>query len=272
MNRILLFTLSFLVLSCSSSNKKTNSNKSLSEIANGSHRSSENISRNKYRHPVETLNFFDVKPSMTVVELSPGGGWYSEILGPYLKDEGVLYLAIFDENSKRSYAPRLNEKIKKMASNKDHFGEVHFTVIDSPTVLGPVSPDGIADRVLTFRNIHSWMSDDKLDEVLSNVYKALKPGGIFGVVAHRSKLKGKANPKAPKGYANESYVKQKIQSAGFKFIASSEINANPKDSTDHPEGVWTLPPSLKLQEKNKAQYEAIGESDRMTLKFMKPKK
>lgn len=245
--------------------------KKLEKLADGKHRSESNKDRNVYRNPVETLKFFDVKPDMKVVEVSPGGGWYTEILGPYLKSDGELYLAIFADDSKRSYASSSNKKIKEMTSNKDLFGKVNFTKMETPDHIGPLAPDNSMDRVLTFRNLHSWMRDGKLPEAMAAFYKALKPGGVLGIVHHRAKANSKLDPKAQQGYVREDYVIELALAQGFEFVAKSEVNANYNDNSNHPEGVWTLPPSLRLKEKNRTKYLAIGESDRMTLKFRKPK-
>lgn len=260
---------SLILSSCAHKGALHNKNK-LERVSNASHRGEENIVRNSYRNPVETLSFFEVEPDMKVVEVSPGGGWYTEILGPYLREEGELFLAIFSEKSKRSYAPRLNEKIRKLTSNKNLFGKVHFTVMESPMAVGPVAPDNSVDRVLTFRNLHNWMKDGKLDEALKAFYKALKPGGILGIVEHRAKSNTKQDPKAMSGYVREDLVIKYAKKQGFEFLAKSEVNANYNDGTIHPKGVWTLPPSLRLKEKNIDKYLAIGESDRMTIKFRKP--
>jgi predicted methyltransferase len=265
---ILMFLVSF---GCSNHRGHWDKNK-LKKIIKSDHRSLKNKTRDVYRNPVKTLQFFEVKPNMTVVEVSPGRGWYTEILGPYLKDKGELYMEIFSENSKRSYAPKLNKNIKEMTKNTKLFGKTHFTVLEAPNELGPIAPDNSVDRVLTFRNVHNWMKDGKAKEAFMAFYKGLKPGGILGVVEHRAKMNKKQDPKAKSGYVREDYVIDLAQSVGFKFVSKSEINANYNDSTIHPEGVWTLPPSLRLKDKNKSKYQAIGESDRMTIKFLKPLK
>jgi len=245
---------------------------SLEKIVKKSHRSSENKARDKYRNPEETLKFFEVEPNMTVVEVSPGKGWYTEILGPYLKKSGTLYLTLFSDTSKRSYAAPSNKAVKKMTSNKRRFGKVVFTTLEAPDQMGPVAPEGVADRVLTFRNVHSWASSGNGVKAFKTFYKALKPGGILGVVEHREPQGRKRDPKLRSGYMQEKQVIKIAKDAGFELVAKSEINANPKDSADHVGGVWALPPSLRNKAKNKEKYMEIGESDRMTLKFVKPKK
>lgn len=232
-------------------------------------RDSSNKTRDVYRHPLETINFFEVKPNMVVVEVAPGGGWYTEILGPYLK-KGELILTTYSDQSEKSYAARLNKKIKTLTSDTKRFGKVTYVTLETPDIVNNIAPDNSVDRVLTFRNVHNWMKDNKAKEVFAKLYKALKPGGILGVVEHRSRLKVKQDPKAINGYVREDYLIDLALSQGFEFVAKSEINANYNDNSNHPEGVWTLPPSLRLKDKNKSEYLAIGESDRMTVKFRKP--
>lgn len=262
----------FAFAGCAHKNSPLFNKYKLSKISSGEHRSEKNKTRNTYRNPVETLSFFEVKPNMKVAEISPGGGWYTEILGPYLKKDGELYLAIFSDKSEKSYAPRLNKQIRELTAKKDLFGKVHFTTMESPKVIGPIAPDNSMDRVLTFRNLHNWMKDEKVIEAMMSFYKALKPGGVLGIVEHRASNKSKQDPKAMNGYVREDYVIELAESLGFEFIAKSEVNANYNDTADHPEGVWTLPPSMRLKDKNRAKYLAIGESDRMTLMFRKPLK
>lgn len=241
----------------------------LTQAINGEHRSTVNKARDEYRHPAETLAFFDIKPNMTVVEIFPGGGWYTEILAPYLKDKGAFYAAGFDPESTKSYYRKsVAGFIEKMKSN-DHYSQVNVTVLAPPEKIA-IAPAGSADLVLTFRNIHNWMKGDYADDVYAAMYKALKPGGILGVVEHRGNANIPQDPKAASGYVNQGYAIQLAEKAGFKYVGGSEINANAKDSKVHPKGVWTLSPSFKLKNTDREKYSAIGESDRMTLKFVKP--
>lgn len=241
------------------------------DILNGSHRSEENKVRDVYRNPKATLEFFGIQPDMTVVEISPGQGWYTEILGPYLKEKGTLYLSKFSDYSEREYFQKANKILKeKLEAHKDKYGKIEFTAFEPPKTLGPVAPANSADMVLTFRNIHNWMRFNKHKEALAEFYKALKPGGIFGIVEHREKLTKMQDPKAKSGYVREDYIIELAESVGFMFVSKSEINANYLDIANYPEGVWSLPPALRLKENNRAYYLSIGESDRMTLKFQKP--
>lgn len=244
---------------------------SLQTAINGAHRSADHQHRDQYRHPQSTLDFFAVEKDMTVVEIWPGGkGWYTEILAPYLKDQGLLYVAHFDEHSSSPYFSKNFTKFKqKLAANPDIYSKVIFTTLQPPKQL-QIAPANSADRVLTFRNVHNWMKSDQALQVFEAMYLALKPGGILGVVEHRNPAQTKQDLKAKSGYVTEAHVIQLAEQIGFKLLAKSEINANPADTHDHPNGVWSLPPSVKGGEKNKAYYENIGESDRMTLKFIKP--
>jgi predicted methyltransferase len=226
------------------------------------HRSEANRHRDQYRHPVETLSFFGVRQDMNVVELWPGGGWYTEVLAPFLKEKG--HLAVTNTAKGTKYADMLK-------ANPDVYGKVEQRIIAPPAELN-FGPDGSADMVVTFRNIHGWRADDKPydDKVYAAVYKVLKSGGTFGVEEHRAKPGADPSELKDTGYVSEDWVIKRVQEAGFRFVGKSEVNANPKDTKDYKEGVWTLPPTLRLKDKDKEKYLAIGESDRMTLKFVKP--
>ena len=228
-----------------------------------------NVARDGARHPYETLTFFGIKPNMTVVELSPGGGWYTEILAPYLRDSGKLIAAgesptSAQDGNKRA-AARLTEKF---AANPAMYGKVQRGVFEVPTTYN-FAPAGSVDLVVTFRNIHNWTDegDAKVKEIFKSVHTALKPGGVFGVVDHRAPAGKPVKPDS--GYLHEANVIKMIEAAGFKLVAKSEINANPKDTADHNKGVWSLPPVLANKDVDRDKYLAIGESDRMTLKFVK---
>jgi predicted methyltransferase len=244
---------------------------SLHQAIAGKHRSVAHKHRDKYRHPQQTLAFFDVKDNMTVVEVWPGEGWYTEILAPYLKKHGKLYAAHFSADAEQPYfKKKLHNFVNKLKSQPKIYGKLELTVLQPPQLL-QIAPEASADRVLTFRNVHNWMKNDQAATVFNAMYKALKPGGILGVVEHRNSNLKPQDTKAESGYVTEDYVIALARNAGFEFLDKSEINANSKDAKDYPEGVWTLPPTLKLKDKDRKRYLAIGESDRMTIKFIKPK-
>ena len=245
------------------------SNSALSHAVKSSERSSE---RDQYRHPVETLEFFGFKPTMTVVEIAPGGGWYSEILAPALKEQGTYYAAHFPADSSVGYYQRSLVGFKKKVAEDERFSKVQITEF-APTTHLDIAPADSADMVLTFRNVHNWYMGKDKDGAVSafqSFYKALKPGGTLGVVEHRLPEDRADEMQKSSGYMKQSYVIEIAKKAGFELVADSDINANPLDTADHPKGVWTLPPSLRLGEQDAAKYKAIGESDRMTLKFKKP--
>jgi len=242
----------------------------LSEAAFGEHRSANNIARNNFRNPVQTLGFFQIRKDMTVVELWPGSsGWYTEILAPYLKDEGLLYTLNFDGSTGLDYFERGAKRFEDMLnSNPAMFEKVINMPLMPPKVI-PSIQSGRVDLVLTFRNMHNWLMRGMEQDVLSFVYSILKPNGIFGVVAHRSRDDQLGQAGASTGYLGQSFVIDLVESFGFKLVETSGINLNLKDSTDHPKGVWSLPPRLRLGDENKELYAKIGESNRMTLKFVK---
>jgi predicted methyltransferase len=224
------------------------------------HRSEANRARDKYRHPVETLGFFGLRDDQTVVELWPGGGWYTEVLAPLLKDHGKLVVTNTAKGTKYN---------EMLAARPDLYGKVEVRVIDPPKDIN-LGPDGSADLVVTFRNIHGWVPGGYDDKVYAAAYRVLKSGGTFGVEEHRAKPGADPAELKDTGYVSEDFVIKRVEAAGFKLAAKSEINANPKDTKDYPKGVWTLPPTLRNGDVDKDKYLAIGESDRMTLKFVKP--
>ena len=234
----------------------------LKTAVDSSSRTNEERARDKYRHPAETLTYFGIKPDMTVVEIWPGGGWYTDILAPYLHDDGKLYAAISPGENAIEYK-------KKLADDPGRFGKVVVTQLDPPSKL-QIAPPNSSDMVVTFRNVHNWMRGGNAEAVFKAIYAALKPGGILGIEEHRADPQKPQDPKAESGYVREDYVIKLAEEAGFVLAGKSDINANPKDDRDHPKGVWTLPPSLAMKEVDREKYLAIGESDRMTLKFLKP--
>jgi len=237
----------------------------LEQAVAGTQRSAANRARDQYRHPVETLLFFGIRDDMTVVELTPGAGWYSRILAPFLKNTGKLYLAVGDADA---IAGSGGGKLQReFLQNSDVYGTPKFTVLAKGR-YDVAAPDS-ADLVLTFRNVHNWMGGGYANEVFSAAFRALKPGGVLGIVEHRAKP-GPQDPAARSGYVAEAFVIELAETAGFRWVAASEINANPKDTKDYPKGVWTLPPSYAAGEVDRQKYAEIGESDRMTLRFIKP--
>jgi predicted methyltransferase len=236
----------------------------LQSLIGGEHRSEANRARNIYRHPVETLNFFGVKPDSRVVEIWPSGGWYTEVIAPYVRDQG-LYVAAFPAN-----APKSRKAFDdKLALNPALYGKVVIMPLSAPDALD-IRPQGGADFVLTFRNVHNWIENKTVDAFFGAFFAALKPGGVLGVVEHRARPGTTIEQSKESGYMTEAYVIERATAAGFKLDAKSEINANPKDSKDYAKGVWTLPPTLTLKDVDREKYLAIGESDRMTLRFVKP--
>jgi predicted methyltransferase len=227
------------------------------------------VKRDAARHPQEELEFFGLRPDMTVVEISPGGGYWTEILAAYLKAAGTYYVAVHSPNDPEAPAPGKDRFRSKLAADPDAYGRVKLTE------MGPqhynVAPAGSADLVLTFRNLHNWMHDGYALDALQGFYRALKPGGILGIEDHRARSDVPQDPKAENGYVRQDYTIELAKKAGFEFVGSSEVNANPRDTKDWPEGVWTLPPTLALKDKDRDKYLAIGEADNYVLKFRKPK-
>ncbi len=235
----------------------------LKEAISSDIRSEKNILRDPYRNPYETINFFGIKANMKVLELSPGSGWYTEILSQYLLDEGELLVAHFNpENGGYQKRSRLAFD-NKMNSNKA-FLKVKTFNIDSNFS----EQEGI-DAILTFRNLHNWVGPT-MDSIFKNSFDALSSGGIFGVVEHRGKKGLSVSEMKKTGYVSEDYAIKEAEKYGFILVAKSEINANSKDLKEYPKGVWTLPPSLRMKEVDADTYLAIGESDRFTLLFRKP--
>jgi predicted methyltransferase len=234
-------------------------------------RSPENRARDAYRHPRETLAFFGIEPGMRVLELWPGGAWYTEILAELLAPEGQLTITNFDpEGPPDAPATRMARELKdKLAADPARFGAVRVIEVAPPERLA-LGDAGAYDLVLTFRNNHGWTNGGYHDAMYREIFRVLKPGGVLGVVQHRAKEGVDPIASAKTGYLPESFVIAAAQRAGFELAGRSEINANPRDTRDHPEGVWTLPPTYRLGDQDRAKYQAIGESDRMTLRFVKP--
>ncbi|MBV9883275.1 MAG: class I SAM-dependent methyltransferase [Sphingomonadaceae bacterium] len=229
-----------------------------------------NVARDRYRHPLETLSFFGVRPSDTLVEIWPSGGWYTEVLAPYLARGGGRYYAA-------SMGTNGNDGMRRMmAANPALYGAIVPVAFPAWEPSEPRVPDGSADVVLTFRNVHNWLVGYRRDrhpyaeEAFRQMFAMLRPGGTLGIEDHR--LPEGADParEGSSGYVKVSTVRRLAEAAGFRFVGASEINANPRDTADWPEGVWTLPPTYQLGDRDRARYAAIGESDRMTLRFVKP--
>ena len=243
----------------------------LDRILAGDQRPAVNRARDGYRHPKETLQFFGVRPDLSVVEVWPGGGWYTQILAPLLRERGKYYAAHFhvDEKSPRYMGLAREAFLKSLAARPDLYDRVVVTSLDAPRHVD-IAPRGNVDLVLTFRNVHNWTAAKTDEAMFRAFFDALKPGGVLGVVEHRAQEGTSLEQMVKTGYMTEAYVIGLAQQAGFRLAARSEVNANPKDTKDHPRGVWTLPPNFRLGDQDRQQYAAIGESDRMTLKFVKP--
>ncbi len=245
----------------------------LNEVIKSEVRSDKNKSRDEYRNPQQTLHFFGIENDMTVVEIWPGGGWYTEILAPMLAEKGQFVAAHFPEGTDIGY---FNKHLPKFKSKIEKTPELSKTKITQfhPKFSPELTKAGTADAVLTFRNLHNFYmdSDEAMQKTLNAAFKALKPGGILGVVDHKLPENLDADKFRPSGYVKQSIVEKAAKAAGFELVAVSEVNANPLDSAQHDKGVWSLPPTLAGGKKDKAKFLAIGESNRMTLKFVKPKK
>jgi len=237
----------------------------LAKAIAGSQRTPALAARDPARHPAEELAFFGVKPTMTVVEIWPEGGYWTEILGSYLHDKGVYYAA--EASATGKMADRYQAKLD---ADKADYGNVKIVVFSKGHT--DLVPPGTADMVVTFRNLHNWMDEGWAEDAFAAFYKALKPGGILGVEDHRGRTDQPQDPAAKSGYVRQDYAIALAEKAGFKLVGSSEINANSKDTKDYPEGVWTLPPTLQLGDKDRAKYLAIGEADNFVLKFQKPER
>lgn len=240
----------------------------LSDWAQGRHRTPSNVMRDVYRHPLEGIAFFGIRPDSTVVEVLPGSaGYYMEILAPWLRERGKYIAAGRDATAPANYRADHEKLLARLKAQPELYGRVEVTAFNADR--HDIAPPASADFVLTFRNLHNWIERGEVEGALRAFHRALKPGGILGVVDHRGRADLPQEAQMKSGYVREDYAIRIIEAAGFQLVGSSEINANPKDTKDHPEGVWTLPPSFRLKEVDRAKYAAIGESDRFTLKFAK---
>jgi len=241
----------------------------LESVIQGTHRDAANVARDIYRHPKETLMVFGMQSNMKVLEILPGRGWYTEILAPLLKDSGELTVASFGDTHPTKYLRNIHiDFMKKMNAETDTYGKVKTVVFNKSGYLADI-PDNSMDMVVTFRNTHNWIRFGGIEEIYAAFNRVLKPGGILGVVQHRADKGSDAKTTAEKGYVPESYLINLVEDAGLELVKKSEINTNLADSKDYPEGVWSLPPTYREKGKDRDRYSAIGESDRMTLKFIK---
>ena len=258
----LMFTNMFpITVACANEN-------TLGQWLSAPHRTPSNVVRDVYRHPIETLTFFGVKDGSTVVEILPGSrGYYLEILAPYLKAQGVYIAANRDELAAPQYLADHKKLLARLNEEATLLGKVQITKFNADR--HDIAPPASADFVLTFRNLHNWIERHEIDGALRAFHKALKPGGVLGVVDHRGRTDMSQESQMKLGYVREDVAIKLIEKAGFKLAATSEVNANPKDTKDYPQGVWTLPPSYRLGDKDRAKYQAIGESDRFTHKYVK---
>ena len=269
--RLFLAASLLLATSCSTTSTRETTALALDNILGGPQRSAGNSARDRFRHPKETLLFFGIRPEMQVLEVWPEPGWYTEIIAPLVRERGKYYAAVIAPDPQSKYVTeRLSDFQQKLASNPQVYGAVN--VVTFPSDGSDAVPAGTLDMIVTFRNIHNWMARGTAELAFASMYKALKPGGVLGVVEHRGNPAQPQDPKAKSGYVNEDYAIRLIEGQGFKLVGESQVNANPKDTKDYEQGVWTLPPTYRLGEKDRQKYADIGESDRFTLKFVKPKK
>lgn len=271
-NRVLLI-ITLLLFSSSVFSSPASFTQRVATGMEGEHRSDTNKARDRYRHPVETLEFFAIEDGMTVLEIWPGGGWYTEVLAPAMRDHGKLIIATWDAQveGQPAYRYRLPKEMEENFANHPEVYDQVALEYYSPPASATLGQDESIDVVVTFRNTHGWVNSGLAQDIFNEFARVLKPGGILGVVQHRAEAGSDPLLTAKNGYVSVAAVKEIAANAGLLFEASSEINANSLDSKDYPEGVWTLPPSYTLDETDKEKYAAIGESDRMTLRFRKPR-
>ena len=245
-----------------------NDQSGLAQLLTAPYRTQANVVRDGHRHPVETLTFFGVKDNSTVVEILPGSrGYYLEILAPFLKAKGLYIAANRDENAAPQYLADHRKFLARLKEDPEVFAKVQVTKFNADR--HEIAPAGSADFVLTFRNLHNWIERNEIDGALRAFHKALKPGGVLGVVDHRGRTDISQEAQMKLGYVREDVAVKLLEKAGFKLAGSSQVNNNPNDTKDYPDGVWTLPPSFRLGDKDRAKYQAIGESDRFTHRYVK---
>lgn len=256
---------------CASSSSRQSTAEALTVILAGDQRPAEERARDVYRHPKETLLFFGIRPETRVLEVWPEPGWYTAVIAPLVRDKGKYFAGIIAADPSSKYITHRREEYQaRLAARPDLYDRV--AVVNFAADGGDAVPPGSVDMVLTFRNIHNWMARDQAAQAFRSMYRALKPGGVLGVVEHRGNAAVPQDPKAKSGYVNEDYAIKLIEEQGFRLVAKSGVNDNPKDTKDYEQGVWTLPPTYRLGAKDRDKYAAIGESDRFTLRFVKPKR
>ena len=262
--------LALLAGACVSGSSRESTAEALTVILAGDQRTPEERARDVYRHPKETLLFFGIRPEMKVLEIWPEPGWYTAVIAPLVREKGKYYAAVIAPDPSSKYIThRLEEYHARLAARPDVYDRV--TVVTFPLDGTDVLPPGSVDMVVTFRNIHNWMARDQAAQAFRTMFRALKPNGVLGVVEHRGNPAVPQDPKAKSGYVNEDYAIKLIEEQGFRLVATSGVNDNPRDTKDYEQGVWTLPPTYRLGAKDHDKYAAIGESDRFTLRFVKPR-
>jgi predicted methyltransferase len=262
--------LALLAGACASSSSRESTAEALTGILAGDQRTPEERARDVYRHPKETLLFFGIRPEMKVLEVWPEPGWYTAVIAPLVREKGKYYAAVIAPDPESKYIThRLEEYHARLAARPDLYDRV--TVVTFPVDGGDAVPPGSVDMVVTFRNIHNWMAREQAAQAFRTMFRALKPDGVLGVVEHRGNPAVPQDPKAKSGYVNEDYAIKLIEQQGFRLVAKSGVNDNPRDTKDYEQGVWTLPPAYRLGTKDHDKYAAIGESDRFTLRFVKPR-
>jgi len=260
-----------LLAACAATSSRQSTAEALTGILAADYRAQENRARDRYRHPKETLLFFGIRPEMSVLEVWPEPGWYTEVIAPLVRDKGKYYAAVIAADPESKYITQRLEKYRqKLAERADLYD--HVAVVSFPADGSDAVPPASLDMVVTFRNIHNWMSRGSTAQAFATMYRALRPGGVLGVVEHRGNPAVAQDPQAKSGYVNEDYAIKLIEAQGFRLVGKSQVNANPRDTKDYEQGVWTLPPTYRLGDKDHDKYAAIGESDRFTLRFVKPLK
>jgi predicted methyltransferase len=268
-----LLAAAVLIAGCAMTSTRQATAQALDNILADPHRAEADRARDRYRHPKDTLLFFGIRPEMTVLEVWPEPGWYTDIIAPLVRDRGKYYAAVIEPDPGSKFiTERLEGYRNKLAADPTLYGNA--AVVTFPSHGGAVTgvAAGSIDLVVTFRNLHNWMAEGTAPDALATIFKALKPGGVLGVVDHRGNPAVHQDPKAKSGYVVEDYAIKLVEAQGFRLLGTSEITANPKDTKDYEQGVWTLPPTYRLGDKDREKYAEIGESDRFTLKFEKPAK